>query len=292
MVAAPLLPDGRGMNTTNHILDPRVVAGLDDSDQAPVVAAVAESLASRLDLPLDVVHSPSNDVYMVGERRHETLEQGLETMEALVGDRRVRDVLVHLGPPADVLRAELSQDAVVGVVGARGRGPWRSALLGSVSDELARAAPSLLVIVPPQTEVPDFDDEPSIVARLDGSPDDAHTLRAAVWIAEQLGGSLSAVNARALPAISDVSTVERVERELENMESRPAIRVETGEPVDQLDDVADMHDAALIVVGSRGVTLRPSSLATFVSAARRPVMAVSPQAVVSGRLEAHMAHAR
>jgi nucleotide-binding universal stress UspA family protein len=122
--------------------------------------------------------------------------------------------------------------------------------------------------------------------RLDGSPDDAHTLRAAVWIADQLGGRVSAVNVRALPAISDVTTVERVERELEGSHSRPAIRIETGDPIDQLDDVVDMHDAALIVVGSRGETLRPSSLATVVAAARRPVLAVSPQAVVPERASA------
>jgi nucleotide-binding universal stress UspA family protein len=276
----------------NQITSPRIVAGLDDSDQAPAVAEVAESLAARLDLPLDIVHSPSSDVFMVGELRRETLERGVETMAALVDDRRVRDVLVQLGPPAELLRAELDEDAVLGVVGARGRGPWRSALLGSVSDELARTSPRPLVIVPPQTLMPDCDDEPSIVCRLDGSPDDAHTLRAAVWIAAGLGGRLSAVNVRALPAISVVTTVERVERELVDTHSRPAIRVETGDPIDQLTEVVDMHDATLIVVGSRGETLRPSSLATLVAGARRPVMAVSPQAVVPGRLSARVAHAR
>ena len=279
MVGRAELAHGVGMTSSN---DPRVVVGLDDSDQAPAVLAVADDLAGRLRLPLDVVHSPTPDVFLVGDERNQVIDDARQTMARLTAGHDVRDVLVQPGPPAELLRASLSDGAVLGVVGARGRGPLRAALLGSVSGELTHSAPTPVVIVPPDVQELDEHGEPSIVGRLDGTSDDIHTLRAAVWMAAQLGGRLTAVNVRALPTISEVTTVQRVERALDGLTGRPAVRVETGDAIDQLNQVVDTHDATLIVVGSRGDSLWGASLAGLVAAAQRPVMAVSPDAVVPG----------
>ena len=56
---------------------------------------------------------------------------------------------VRLGEPAVVL-AEVGTecDAELIVVGSRGRGAWRSAVLGSVSSDVARLAPCPVMIVP------------------------------------------------------------------------------------------------------------------------------------------------
>jgi len=61
---------------------------------------------------------------------------------------------VRLGDPAVVL-AEVAADcdAEMIVVGSRGRGAWRSAVLGSVSSELARLAACPVVIVPERAAV-------------------------------------------------------------------------------------------------------------------------------------------
>ena len=56
---------------------------------------------------------------------------------------------VRLGEPAAVL-ARVSADigAELIVVGSRGRGAWRAAVLGSVSGDVARLAPCPVMIVP------------------------------------------------------------------------------------------------------------------------------------------------
>jgi nucleotide-binding universal stress UspA family protein len=55
---------------------------------------------------------------------------------------------VRLGEPAVVL-TEVAADsgAELIVVGSRGRGAWRSAVLGSVSSDVARLAPCPVMIV-------------------------------------------------------------------------------------------------------------------------------------------------
>ena len=61
---------------------------------------------------------------------------------------------VRLGQPAVVL-AEVAADcdAEFIVVGSRGRGAWRSAVLGSVSSEVVRRAPCPVIIVPERAAI-------------------------------------------------------------------------------------------------------------------------------------------
>jgi len=56
---------------------------------------------------------------------------------------------VRLGQPAVVLADVAAASAAeMIVVGSRGRGPWRSAALGSVSAEVTRLAPCPVMVVP------------------------------------------------------------------------------------------------------------------------------------------------
>src|SRR6185295_13862426 len=72
----------RGMDTTDTY--DRLVCGLDDSEHAPSVLAVAVELAQRLGLKLRLVHSADPDIFLVGERRRDALRRGAELLDSLV----------------------------------------------------------------------------------------------------------------------------------------------------------------------------------------------------------------
>jgi hypothetical protein len=64
-----------------------------------------------------------------------------------LGDRMWLEVLpVHVG---DCTRRAVEHDAALLVVGSRGRGAMRAAVLGSVSSALAATAPLPVLVVPP-----------------------------------------------------------------------------------------------------------------------------------------------
>jgi nucleotide-binding universal stress UspA family protein len=291
MAGGPRMADALAMNAD---ATPNVVCGLDDSEHAPVVLAAAAGLADRLRLPLTVVHSPSPEIFAIGERRRDLLWDAERSMARLIGDRDV-ELVVQPGPPAGLLRAALLRGAALGVVGSHGRGPIRGALIGSVSAELARSASCPVVVVPPGAGIPEHHEEPSIVCRVDISADGLQTLRAAAWITAALGGSRLAVNVRDRAARrGGTSVLAQIEHELDDLGLEAAIRVETGDPIDQLHRVADDQGATLIVVGAHGARRLRSWPAGGLSArliaeARRPVMVVSPQASLPRRALAGIA---
>lgn len=87
------------------------------------------------------------------ERAAAEAEEAFDSLEpditAANADREVR-----LGQPAAVLAEYAAeQDAEIIVVGSRGRGAWSSAVLGSVSSDLARVAPCPVMIVPDHAAV-------------------------------------------------------------------------------------------------------------------------------------------
>ena len=282
MGTGDVIIDREGMNST---LNPRVVCGVDDSSHAPAVVEVAATIARRLDLPLHVVHSPSSHVFTAAERSTDIVETGWRTIARLIEDYDVAHVTIQPGPPAELLHASLADGATLGVVGSRGRGPIRSAVLGSVSAELVKSAPCPVVIVAPGAAVPNLDDGSPIVCRLDGSAEDMSTLRAAAWFTLGFGARLLAINVRGEGLDEPTGrSIFRIQGELATLPAvDKAIRVETRDPIDQIHHVADSYGAAMIVVGSHGDSLLPSPLAGAVSArlvaeARRPVMIVSPAA--------------
>lgn len=116
---------------------PTVVCGFDGTDDARRAAEVAKRLATALRIDMvQVLASPGGGADTTAADR-----SGVGSLD--------RD------EPADTLARRASREgAKVLVVGSRGRGPLRAALLGSVSRVLATRAPLPVVAVPPTARLP------------------------------------------------------------------------------------------------------------------------------------------
>jgi len=175
--------------------EPRsIVCGVDGTPHAAAVAALAAALADRLGLRVRLVHSPSADVFLVGERRRAAIARGAALLAAF--GTRHDERIVRLGPAADVLADAITTDTAFAVVGSRGHGAARAALLGSVSRTLAGGAPCPVIVVSPHAEV-DLTAQPTIVCGLDGSAAAIEALRGGAGLAHGLGGQLLVVHVRA-----------------------------------------------------------------------------------------------
>jgi len=104
-----------------------ILCGVDASSESEGALHVAAALADRMALGLRPVH-------VSGGRRH----------GASVGDED--------DPAAMLSRRALSADDALIVVGWRGRGAVRAAVLGSVSSALAATAPLPVLVVPPTAQ--------------------------------------------------------------------------------------------------------------------------------------------
>lgn len=104
-----------------------ILCGVDASSESEGALHVAAALADRMALGLRPVH-------VSGGRRH----------GASGGDED--------DPAAMLSRRALSADAALIVVGSRGRGAVRAAVLGSVSSALAATAPLPVLVVPPTAQ--------------------------------------------------------------------------------------------------------------------------------------------
>lgn len=135
-----------------------LVCGVDDSDYGRASARIARRLAEQLRLELLIVHVSEAPVLVgIGNETAAATEQ--------LGDRKAQYLLaavtaeedlgpverrVEFGAPAKRLAAVAEEeDAELIVVGSRGRGALRAAMLGSVSTELIAIAPCPVLVVPP-----------------------------------------------------------------------------------------------------------------------------------------------
>jgi nucleotide-binding universal stress UspA family protein len=134
-----LVPEGAARRFFSADLTgtPTVVCGFDGTDDARRAAEVAKRLATALRIDMvQVLASPGAGADTTAAER-----SGVGSF--------ARD------EPAETLARRASQEgAKVLVVGSRGRGPLRAALLGSVSRVLATRAPLPVVAVPPTARLP------------------------------------------------------------------------------------------------------------------------------------------
>jgi nucleotide-binding universal stress UspA family protein len=124
-----------------------VVCAVDDDRLAEAVVDVAGELAEELGLPLVLVHSCGADRYVAPAHYRASIEAGEEVLDRVASRWPSAERVLQLGPAADLVVTVARRRGAVIVVGTRGRGPLRSALLGSVSQEvLARASCPVLVV--------------------------------------------------------------------------------------------------------------------------------------------------
>jgi nucleotide-binding universal stress UspA family protein len=144
-----------------------IVCGVDGSAVSDAALEVASRLARRLGLRLVVAHAaePARVPYAasvpfggpagrvaLAEEREAGLQAAEELLEDVVDAAGLHDVEPRacLGVPAECL-ADLADEegAELIVVGSRGRGAFKSAFLGSVSNALLGVARCPVLIVPP-----------------------------------------------------------------------------------------------------------------------------------------------
>lgn len=132
----------------NGLSGPKIVAGVDGSEESIVALRHAERLAKALGARVEAVISWSYPVTMAPyamsaepsfeEIARQTLDEALA--DAYGTDRPpLLTTVVQYGHPAQVL-IERSTGAEMLVVGSRGRGGFAGLLLGSVSSECASHA--------------------------------------------------------------------------------------------------------------------------------------------------------
>ena len=287
---------------STHSGEPRsIVCGVDCTPHAATVAALAATLADQLGLHLRLVHSASPDVVLDEERRQAAVGRG-RSLLASFGTHNAEQI-VRFGHPAAVLADAVNDDTALVVVGSRGHGAVRAALLGSVSRSLARCAPCPVIVVPPNANV-DLTAQPTIVCGLDGSTAAINALRTAAELAQALGGHLVALHVRAAtptqlapsiggpdhqpfvePLDAARAAIALVERPVADLDPGvpTTMRIESGNPAARLAHVAADVGHAILVVGSHRHGLLRSALLGSVSlrlaaTAPVPVMIVPPTA--------------
>jgi nucleotide-binding universal stress UspA family protein len=144
-----------------------IVCGVDGSPDSSAAVVVAARMAERLGTRLVLAHvaepvltyayaAPFPGSSPRPREDHETMaaqqEIGTSMLEEAAGGAGITDAVhrVAVGFPAERL-AEIAddEDAELIVVGSRGRGAFKAAFLGSVSNSLVGVARCPVLIVPP-----------------------------------------------------------------------------------------------------------------------------------------------
>jgi nucleotide-binding universal stress UspA family protein len=246
-----------------------LVCGVDRSRQAWSAAQLASVLARRLGLDLELVHVTDTD-------DDDALSHARSLRTELCRDLDRADLPLRLetGPVAERLIAVAAERAAALVIGTRGEGALRRALLGSVSAAVTRRPPVPVIVVPPGAVDPHG-------APLAGGgivcgvrdPGDAAVAEAAARMAAPLGLTLTLVHVAPLPqapvsaaggappallsrrTADEVASARAMLEELaQDVALDPAphtrLRVLEGPIGPQLARVADLEDAALVALGA------------------------------------------
>jgi nucleotide-binding universal stress UspA family protein len=145
-----------------------VVAGVDGSELSGAVIRVAQRLAERLELRLVLLHvappteAPGVSAAVAGQQRLH--EEELRDAQKLLDDLALEAGLgadvrrrTEIGQAADAIVAACAdENAELVVVGSRGRGGLRAALLGSVSASVASRVACPCVVVSSKAAIRPF----------------------------------------------------------------------------------------------------------------------------------------
>ena len=264
--AAGVLRDGVDMPGSRP-----VICAIDFDDLAPQLISAARTLAHGMGADVHIVHvvTPEELGHRLADAEAMMLRLGLGAEERVVlqGDT----VLETQGIASRLEAAWL-------VIGTRGRGSVKSAVLGSVSRDLLRSAPCPVMVVPRGADEPLGGE--AIVCGVDGDGRGEAAVSVAACLAETIGNRLVLANVTqrkdaaaahhaaaslpveelpASPALGPARLLhdarQRVREELD-----VTLALRQGVAVEELTALArDVH-AAAIVVASRG----PGPLSTMV----------------------------
>ncbi len=275
-----------------------IICGVDGSPGSRRAALMARTLSEELRCPLELVHvvpprppMPLAAVPVAGHPVATAQMAELDRTESDAAFASVADELAGMdaehitvqGHAPDRLSAIAeTRDARLIAVGTRGTGTVRSALLGSVSRELAAQAPRPVLVVP---EAAGGRIGPGpVVCGVDGSDGALAAARVAARMADDLHTALTIVAvldpdaalddlaAGIAAAVTETTSGEHVER-----------LAVSGDPAGELARAAADRNAALLVVGSRGrgpvrAALLGSVSTAAIQLARCPVLIVPPRA--------------
>jgi nucleotide-binding universal stress UspA family protein len=285
-----------------------ILCAVDDSEAAEGVLDTARWLAETLQTRLAVIH-------VVGDGSDEA-DEFVGRVRARLGDEHA-DVQLATGSPAEAIREVADRDdPELLVVGSRGRGGLRSAVLGSVSHDLATNARRPVVVVP-HGGVRTADDGnaatdgASVVCGVDGS-DQAlagavfagrlakrlHCRVVVVHARQNVRAALSYPGARSEtpPVTGQADSVDKVaadvlQRAVDAADVNATGVTEPGPPAEVLETVANRENGRLIVITARGLgglraSLLGSVAAELSASATRPVVVLSEAVAGSARAEA------
>ena len=138
-----VVPDPENVSTDGTLAPGPVVCGVDGSDEARAAVRVAARMADDLHAALTLV---SVGAPRAGSDDFAAGLGAIATTTPLGGD--VERLAVNGDPADELTRAATDRRAALLVLGSRGRGPVRAALLGSVSAAVTRRSPCPVLIVP------------------------------------------------------------------------------------------------------------------------------------------------
>lgn len=245
-----------------------VVCGVDRSPHARAAARLAGVLARRLGLDLELVHVLDSDSRPASSGAMAALQAVLQEDLDLNGTA----VQLKTGVVSKVL-AEAGRRAPLLVIGTRGEGALRRAVLGSVSATLTRDPRGPVVVVPPGATAADpplggraivcgvrdeRDSAPAhaaarMAADLGLTLTLAHVLGPPATAVSAAGGAPTASMLRPTAAELDAAmrTLEGIARSINaNIPAVVGLAVLDGRPGPQLDRLAAASDAAILAVGA------------------------------------------
>jgi nucleotide-binding universal stress UspA family protein len=237
-------------------LEPIVICGIDDSSggrEALTVATAFNDLVGARLLPVHVLPDQAPFPYGDQATRERKRLNATQSIKAILGERgsdaRRESLRIEIGDPAERLVAIAEEyGAAMVVVGSRGRGPIKRALLGSVSAALLARSPCPVLVVPPGAVGRPHAYRPDTSSR--GHAGMLMNHPGLLWDERQAGLRLLAAAERKLTRLPV-----------------PELRLPLGEPARALRRIARRERAELIVVGTRERGAARSALFGSVSGA-------------------------
>ena len=287
---------------------PTIVCAVDDSERAAAVAQAGAWLSRELESGLVLAHVFDAMAIPVPLTKESRLA-GTAPQQILTAEReRARAALGTTAGPLtginhtaqlvegqvvpELLRLTREHDARLLITGRDVGTPLERMMIGSVSSDLAAAAPCPVVVVPENAAL----EQPGpVIAAFDGSDDSLRAVRHGAILAEGLRRSLVLVYVvppgALAPTDDDIELrLQAAARDCERGTVRGlpgcipdvTVVVEEGDPVRQISAAARDRAAAAVVLGTRGSgalgeMLLGSVSAGVVCAAGRPVMLAGPR---------------